>query len=1170
MAAGAPARRFESAAAAGRWDEAEVIARHELTRRGGEQSFAATALARCAAARSDFAAMRLWLDRADRASTPTPDLGDFIASMLLSAGDVQAALSRLQRDPEPDPAARLLGGTVRATAWAMTGRASDAARLVETLLQRHSVPDDAPLAALARHLGVSAAKRRVEGMVEIEGRKLHGWVSAPLAVRLDHAVSGTLDLIPVPDRENRFAFSLDLGESGLAPGRIAVSADGVALAGSPVAWRRRGGEEIHPVGALHKRKQKAVPAADPVVDVVIPVHGGRDVTLACLDQAIATCQKERAEIVVIDDASPDPALSAALDALAMQGRITLLRNETNLGFPASVNRGMRLHKKRDVVLVNSDAKMFEGWLSRLKAAAYAAPDTGTVTALSNEASICSYGEEKADWAALDRLAAEVNAGLTIELPTGVGFCLYIRRDCLAETGLFSETLFGRGYGEENEFCLRARRRGWRHVVAADIYVGHVGGASFGTARSLLQERNIRVLERLNPGYRKLVARFIAADPLAPARRRLDLARLTREDGRPVMLLVTLSLEGGASRNVEERRRALAAAGWRVLLLAPAEKGRCRLSDPDRPELKDLLFDSETELDRLAALPVAGIEIHHSLKHHPAILDLPARLGVPYEVVLHDYHWLCPQVALVDESGRYCGEPQPSLPHCEACRIRNGSESGEDITVEALRRRSTRLLQGARRVVAPSHDVADRYRRYFPGIAPEIVPWDKVQPAPSPRSSPTGGRESTLTSPSPLAGEGRGEGERLRICVIGAIGPHKGYDVLKACAEDAAARSLPLEFVLVGYSSDDAGLFATGRVHVTGRYEEEEAEALVRGQKAAFAFLPSVCPETWCYALSVAWKAGLEAIAFDLGAPAERIRHRGGGKLLPFGTSPAQINDTLLALPTAFMVDDRTVSSTLTRQEDGFMTQITATPQEMTLTPGFYAITVVQGSARPRPGRMALPSILISMPPAAETRAEILSSHAGGWLTQAGDTVMLKVTGDTQVLMTSYKDPQAPQENLEIQFSRVDGPATVAAPQPRPQAAPTAEILAHVQRLGDQRYASGSWAGAPGQGIAIEGFAIAPVAGLSPQEIEYKAVTSQGWETPWISGGQFCGTRAQATPLIGFAVRLTGAAAQRFDCLYEGVFVNGGRSAAVRNGMPCRSEVIGAPLEGLLLTFTAKA
>jgi GT2 family glycosyltransferase len=852
MPAAAPARSFEIACAENRWAEAEAIARRELSRKGGAHAWAVTALVRCALQRGDRDEMRLWLDRAARIATRNRDLTDFLASMLLAAGDSPAALEQLEQGEAEDPAARLLGGTVRALAWRLAGRIEDSAALTEALLRRHAVPPDAPLTGLAERLaadlgrpgwmacpggsaltgtlragreirlegpdsqcwsaetfharfgsprfvlpvertgpwtlladgqpllggGLSLIGRRVDGIVEIEGRQVTGWAASPddprpLPIVLKDWAGTELELAAVretdQDGKPRFTFAADLGKSALASGRLTVTAGGVKLAGSPIAWRRKGGDEIHPIRAVPRRKQPARPAGDPVIDVVIPVHGGRAVTLACLDRVLAHTPRGEAEIVVIDDASPDAALAAALDALAAEGRITLIRLETNQGFPAAVNRGMALHKKRDVVLLNSDASVPREWLRRLKAAAYGAPDTGTVTALSNEASICSYGpDDPKEWPALDRLAAEVNRGVTVELPTAIGFCMYIRRDCLAETGLFSETLFGRGYGEENDFCLRARRRGWRHVAAADVLAGHVGGASFGPARALLQARNLKVLERLHPGYQKLVARFSAADPLAPARRALDLGRWRRSDGRPATLLITLGLEGGASRHVEERRQALADQGRRALLLAPAaarregrqEILRCRLADPERPELRDLLFDSEAEFERLAALlaevPVTAVEIHHSLKHHPAVLGLPERLSVPYEMVLHDYHWLCPRVALVDGTGRYCGEPQPSLPHCEACRLEFGSESGEDITVEALRRRSGRLLTGARRVVAPSRDVAERYRRYFPQVAAEVVPWDRVAPPSDHRSPPHHLREPFF--PSPLVGEG---GARLR-------------------------------------------------------------------------------------------------------------------------------------------------------------------------------------------------------------------------------------------------------------------------------------------------------------------------------------------------------------------------------------------------------------------------
>ena len=85
--------------------------------------------------------------------------------------------------------------------------------------------------------------------------------------------------------------------------------------------------------------------------------------------------------------------------------------------------------------------------------------------------------------------------------------MYVKRECLSETGLFREDLFAQGYGEENDFCIRARHLGWRHVAAPGIFVGHVGGQSFGSAKHYLIERNLGALNRLHPGYAELIRDF---------------------------------------------------------------------------------------------------------------------------------------------------------------------------------------------------------------------------------------------------------------------------------------------------------------------------------------------------------------------------------------------------------------------------------------------------------------------------------------------------------------------------------------------------------------------------------------------------------------------------------------------------------------------------------------
>ncbi len=287
----------------------------------------------------------------------------------------------------------------------------------------------------------------------------------------------------------------------------------------------------------------------------------------------------------------------------------------------------------------------------------------------------------------------------------------------------------------------------------------------------------------------------------------------------------------------------------------------------------------SELAALAALlrgeGVQHVEVHHLLGHDHGVLALADLLGVPVESWMHDAAAFCPRIALIGPGGRYCGEPDVAT--CVACVAEAGSNLAEAIGVEALLTRSAADLAASRRVVVPSGDMARRVRRHFPSVRAEVVPWEDDGAWP-----PVDARAGGVA----------------RVCVVGAIGVEKGFEVLLACAADARRRGLALEFVVCGTTADDERLMAAGPVFVTGRYAPAEAVELIRAQGAAVAFIPSIWPETWCFALSRAWGAGLAAVAFDLGAPAERIRRTRRGWLLPLGLPIEGVNDALVRLASA--------------------------------------------------------------------------------------------------------------------------------------------------------------------------------------------------------------------------------------------------------------------------------
>jgi GT2 family glycosyltransferase/glycosyltransferase involved in cell wall biosynthesis len=1027
----------------------------------------------------------------------------------------------------------------------------------------------------------------------------------------------------------RWPFRIDAQDTGLMGSRLHIKAqlpDGrwQSLPDTPLLLDRalrfnglkrvrlpRWRKHISPVKGLrpHSSRRAAL------IDVLIPVYGGGQETLACIESALASIA-DLGRVIVVDDATEDAAIAAALDELAAAERITLLRNEKNLGFVNSVNRVLALQSTHDIVLLNSDTLVFGDWLQRLGAAAYSASRVGTVTPFSNNGSIASYPRkfgssiDPDEAAALDKLAAWTHPGTSIEAPVGVGFCLYLRNDCLRDVGELDAAVFGMGYGEESDFCLRARQRGWSHRIAADVFVYHASARSFGTRRAALLDRSQRLLNLRYPGYDRYIVDFMAQDPLLPLRRRLDERRLASFDGRFV-LLVTLALEGGVERFVAERGRQIRARGLFPLVLKarkPGDARCCELSTEaiDAPNLRyEIPADLPELTSLLSCLRIDEVEIQHFLDLDARVIDTVRALGVPYEVMVHDYSWICPRVTLIDGSGRYCHEPAVSV--CRSCVRKNGSRLGETISVPALRARSAVWLGEARRVLAPSADTAARLNNYFPALHIEVRP----------HTPPVAALQQRAMLP---------RAKRVRVGLIGAIGGHKGYQVLLDCARDAAARRLPLEFVVIGYTENDKQLLKTGKVFITGRYSEIEAPHLLRRERPDIVFLPSVWPETWCYTLDYAMAAGLPVVSFDLGAIAERLRAAGVGILLPLDLSSRQINNHLLGRvagrqnPPLYVQtsqslkrDDAKMPKSREKkmmkpsvgessQEEG----LSASVQVLPLPTGLYLFSVKAAAtlAERSAGQLSLPAMHVGLGPGVPSdQVEFIAGpgSAGTWLFAHGDVLVVKVNGaGATLILTSVRSSIG--EVLAIEVERLEARAEAAASVPTERAntsgklppaasrtadaqAPVAlksksagpveetlplQIKTHIRSRGDVNFADVPWAGRVAPGLWIEAFSVQPLKHLGAQHIEYKALTGTGFETPWLSDDQICGTKGMSVPLVGFAVRLKpGSETASYDCEYSGYYRSSVVVGPLRNGAPCRSTVANDPLEGIQIRIVKR-
>ncbi len=265
--------------------------------------------------------------------------------------------------------------------------------------------------------------------------------------------------------------------------------------------------------------------------VVVPVYDDLEATRACLETVFGEiAATPDCRLLVVDDDAPNPALKRYLAEAAAGPRSALLVNPGNLGFVGAVNRAFRCIRDGDILLLNADTLLPEGALRRFLDVAKAHPDVGLINPLSNHGEFVNWPtrirenvHDPATWRAIDAAAARAGPESIVDIPSATGFCSYISRACLDAVGGLSDE-FVDGYLEDADYALRAREAGFRNVCALSIYVPHLGSRSFTTARkAVLVRRNRPALDRRFPDYEAESRAFLAADPLAPGRARLERA-----------------------------------------------------------------------------------------------------------------------------------------------------------------------------------------------------------------------------------------------------------------------------------------------------------------------------------------------------------------------------------------------------------------------------------------------------------------------------------------------------------------------------------------------------------------------------------------------------------------------------------------------------------------------
>jgi O-antigen biosynthesis protein len=622
------------------------------------------------------------------------------------------------------------------------------------------------------------------------------------------------------------------------------------------------------------------------VMVIIPVYGALQETLQCIHSVLSARCSTEIRLVVVDDCSPDPAVFQQLSVLGNElGLFELWQNDVNRGFVYSVNRGL-FAACGHIILLNSDTIVADYWVDRLVAIADSDETIASVSPMTNNATILSYPHTNREnelvdglsVAEMDRFFSEsAHLAEPIQVPVNVGFCMLLAHNALQATGGFDEALFGTGYGEECDWCMRATYNGYKHVAAVNTFVYHKGSVSFSGKAARRQALAGEALSLRYPEYWTSISRFCNQDPLLKIRRNIDVRRLERHLSayKGIVLHVLHSLGGGTELYARRLAGILSNEGIGSFFIRPDNVGRIMIGS-ESIETPNLLFDCVRDVEIMHnilefARPLR-VHIHSTIGFSPEAIRLLEVITIPKTITIHDYVAICPQLTLLNQSQKYCGVQRGVI--CNIC-VKDKPPPIPCASISIWREDAHKALSAASQIIAPSQCAKQAIAEVFPDIPISVVPHLE--------------RHEHACFRRAVSNE-----DTREIALAGSFTVHKGRDIIKACVLDAHVRQLPLKFVVFG--SIDLGEMAfPDNLRLMGPYAQEDLGTMLLQTNCRIGFLPSIWPETYSYVLSEFVEFGLYPVVFDLGAQAERVREAGIGSVLETGLSPVSINNALLSI-----------------------------------------------------------------------------------------------------------------------------------------------------------------------------------------------------------------------------------------------------------------------------------
>lgn len=611
-------------------------------------------------------------------------------------------------------------------------------------------------------------------------------------------------------------------------------------------------------------------------DIIIPVYNG----YKYLDKLFSSVAKTKANynLIVINDAGDDERVEEFLKKYEeSHNNVTFISHSENRGFVKTVNEGLK-RAVNDVVILNTDVELPEQWLERLMLPIVTDGKVASVTPFTNSGTICSFPiflEDNEIF--MGRSVDEVDSAFRrikpqyVQAPTGVGFCMGMSKKAIDETGLLDEETFAKGYGEENDWCQRAIKKGYKNVIAENLFVYHNHGGSFvSEEKKALIERNSKLLLKKHPDYNRDVALYCAQDPHKELRK-LVIMLLGSELSSCSYMVFNHSLGGGADAYIKNCRREIIAEGSafteisydisRGLYNIGFSLDTCNISYSLK-KLDYILILKTDDIIKTDTVIINELISYPELYNVMDIIKEYCSGGRRLVYLLHDYFALCPSCNLLNDEYRYCFcETDESI--CNRCLKNNNCLSYEEYgSMEKWRKNWENLLSACDEVRAFSEDSVRLVKKIYPSL-------DNITLVPH--------RVEYL----PVIEKSRKTTDTLNIGLIGVLCRHKGIEIIEELLGKITGRNIRI--VLIGYSDKE---IRDKNFRQTGKYTYDELPRLTLENDIDVFFISSICPETFSYTTEEAIKMGYPVMCFDIGAPAERVKRYAKGYIIPEISSDA--------------------------------------------------------------------------------------------------------------------------------------------------------------------------------------------------------------------------------------------------------------------------------------------